>query len=367
MTQPPAFALTPAFREKTAVVFSCDSNYILYLGVCILSLLSHSSPEHTYDILILYDSLPTDAQNKLQTFLRRPNASIRFVNISEFIKHRTLWTCHHFTQAMYYRFLIPSLFARYDKVIYSDCDCIFNADVAELYSVDFQRNWLAAVRDTEAVRCAMHDNRFGVYAKEKLKLTCLTDYFQSGFLIYNITALKQTDFENRCWQKLEELGTPSWPDQDVLNAVAQGHVMFLDNAWNVEWHVPFRSGFQGQLPGGFAKDYEKAYASPKLIHYSSGQKAWSFPNLPLAEYFWHYARQTPFYEEILFKNIPGKFPKGLSYHLLKLLADRRRILTRYYRCKILSKLTWGQKRTYYRQKSDALHEQVRQIRTFLKN
>ena len=38
----------------------------------------------------------------------------------------------------------------------------------------------------------------------------------------------------------------------------------------------------------------------------------------------------------------------------------------YYRCKILSKITWGNKRKHYKQKRDKLHEQVRQIYALLK-
>ncbi|MCW1562488.1 hypothetical protein OLS58_00140, partial [Campylobacter jejuni] len=39
------------------------------------------------------------------------------------------------------------------------------------------------------------------------------------------------------------------------------------------------------------------------IHYCDYFKPWNSPHLPKADIWWHYARQTPFYEEILFKNI----------------------------------------------------------------
>jgi hypothetical protein len=32
-------------------------------------------------------------------------------------------------------------------------------------------------------------------------------------------------------------------------------------------------------------------------------KPWKNPSCELAEYFWQYARKTPFYEEIIYKNI----------------------------------------------------------------
>lgn len=51
---------------------------------------------------------------------------------------------------------------------------------------------------------------------------------------------------------------------------------------------------------------------------------------------------------------------------IKKIANFPRIRRNYYRCKVLSKITWGKTQQYYRQQSDILHQQVRQIREFLK-
>ena len=104
------------------------------------------------------------------------------------------------------------------------------------------------------------------------------------------------------------------------------------------------------------------------MHYSGCYKPWKDPSVPLAHYFWKYARQTPFYEEFLFQNINKSHPQPASDNvdLLKLLVHGPKILFHYYRCKILSKVTWGNKRKHYKQKRDKLHEQVRKIRMFLK-
>lgn len=84
-------------------------------------------------------------------------------------------------------------------------------------------------------------------------------------------------------------------------------------------------------------------------------------DLSLSSLWWRYARQTPFYEELLRQMINASVNRSVDKPIYK------SILWTYYRCKILSKITWGNKRRHYKQKRDRLHEQVRQIRNSLKH
>ena len=52
--------------------------------------------------------------------------------------------------------------------------------------------------------------------------------------------------------------------------------------------------------------YNSTFKGQKIIHYTSGKKAWNNPGYDLAYYFWEYARRTTFYEEILYINILSK-------------------------------------------------------------
>ena len=38
-----------------------------------------------------------------------------------------------------------------------------------------------------------------------------------------------------------------------------------------------------------------------VLHFTTGVKPWNNPTMPLSDKFWKYARNTPFYEQILYK------------------------------------------------------------------
>lgn len=83
-----------------------------------------------------------------------------------------------------------------------------------------------------------------------------------------------------------------------------------------------------------------------------------------AEIFWHYARKTPFYEEIIYENT--KLSGKASSSDVKYSIRRKKIYLNYLRCKLLSIITFGKKREHYKNKRNILHERVRIARRFLK-
>ena len=56
------------------------------------------------------------------------------------------------------------------------------------------------------------------------------------------------------------------------------------------------------LFSGYKKDFLEARKNPYIIHYCSPRKPWNMPSVEYSQIFWHYARKTPFYEEIVFEN-----------------------------------------------------------------
>ena len=72
------------------------------------------------------------------------------------------------------------------------------------------------------------------------------------------------------------------PDQDFLNVLLYGKIMFFDKRWN---RMP--------MPDPNFND-----VNLKLIHYNLNFKPWRFPDILYGEHFWKYAKKTPFYETI---------------------------------------------------------------------
>ena len=54
-----------------------------------------------------------------------------------------------------------------------------------------------------------------------------------------------------------------------------------------------------RAPKYLRDEYLAAHAAPKIIHYAGPDKPWQQPDSDYAEEFWHYARQSDYYEELM--------------------------------------------------------------------
>lgn len=96
------------------------------------------------------------------------------------------------------------------------------------------------------------------------------------------------------------------PDQDYLNAMCNGKILYLDESWDA---MPT----EGKEP----------LKNPNLIHYNLFQKPWCYDNIQYEEYFWKYAKQTEYYKEIIeFKKNYSEEQKNSDKECLNLLISK---------------------------------------------
>ena len=93
--------------------------------------------QNHYDIVVLESDLTSKTKKRLQDLLRdRDNISLRFCNVASMIDSYDLYISNLITVETYYRFLIPELFEKYDKVLYLDGDLIIKQDISKLFQID---------------------------------------------------------------------------------------------------------------------------------------------------------------------------------------------------------------------------------------
>ena len=252
----------------------------------------------------------------------------------------------HATLATYYRFFIARLFGQYSKIIYLDADIIINRDIAELYSIDIGDNWIGAaidVREGIAVRkeLTVSNRNWCTYVTRELGLSDPYAYFQAGVLLINVKEFIENRLEEKCFKVLEKIQKPILSDQDILNAVCQGHVQYFPVVWNVEWQIPFEfETYAEDLPGNLYKEYQEALETPAILHYASSRKPWTESKLPNAEHWWCYARNAGL--EGMLKNleIQALAKKYLPKHL------EERVV--HYRC--MAGIAFGKTKKKYQEK-----------------
>lgn len=265
--------------KKTNIVpifFASDKNYLPYLAVSIASLVDKSTANNQYEIYILTHDLTAEDILPLSRY-KRDNVNIQLVDVTEKIESikDKVALRDYFTVSIYFRLFIPTLFPQYKKGIYLDADITLNRDIAEMFNTDIGDNYLGAVLD----EVIWSSDDFTYYARNALDLT-EKQYFNSGVLIMNLEKFRNNNIEEDFYSWVSDFyfGTVA-PDQDYLNCICKNKVKYLDAGWN-------------KMPMGEKLPDDKLY----LIHYNMFTKPWKYYNVMYEDYFWKYAKETPYYD-----------------------------------------------------------------------
>ncbi len=298
------------------IVFATNNAYAPYLGVTLQSLIVHSSPENHYQIYVFHTNL-TETHRERLLDMATDYISIEMVQLDQEMSRKKQYvTERHFSVETLFRFFIPQLLPQFDKVLYLDCDIVILEDIANLYEIPLGECILGV---GALGPWKMRENWASTFSKQ-LGVN-EEDMFNAGILIINCKQFVQQNIKDQCLKLLEE----DWqredlnfihPDQDTLTITCQGKLVQFSEEWNYDWQLELN---KHDPQWGCTKEQQEPYEalkkSAKIIHYAGGFKPWSYPELPLAEYFWKYARQTSFYEQILFQQI--RMPEFLKKNGMK--------------------------------------------------
>ena len=90
-------------------------------------------------------------------------------------------------------------------------------------------------------------------------------------------------------------------DQDIVNIYCEGKIKILQNQWNVVNLVSDNADLYNKvMPQKYFDNYCKARKNPYIIHFSGQAIPCLITSADLYHYFWLYARETPFYEHLIY-------------------------------------------------------------------
>lgn len=260
------------------VFFSCDDNYLPFLAVAVRSLVTNARTNAHYRIIVLNNGLNEEMSKKIAG-MATDNISISFVSVADKLAPllSRLNLRDYYTASIYFRIFIPEMFPDLDKAIYLDSDIVLNSDIAKLFVLPLEDKLLGAVPD--AVVAGRQE--FRDYADDAVGVP-YRKYFNSGVLLMNLKEMRKSNIEGRFAWLLNKYGFNTiCPDQDYLNVLCRDRVHYLNEGWN---KMAINRNYSGV---------------PNLVHYNMFGKPWHYDNVPYEEYFWKYAKDTEFYEDIL--------------------------------------------------------------------
>ena len=360
--------IEPIFEHKNGIVFAPDNRYIKYFAVALQSLIQNSNSNENYDIILLASD--TDEKNKYHLKKMLPsNFSLRYFDIESYINNnfsvkfasRSYWSI-----TTYYRIFIPLIMSEYERVAYFDSDMCFNQPITELLTMPFDGKSLIAVIDTVSPIIDFNLDR-KKQMTEILGLNHPENYFNAGMTLFNISMIDKDKYIKQCLDILKNIPL-LFQDQDLLNIIFEGKTKLLPAKFNSQYHFPIFDSEKFYFASEeYQKDYIDGFNNPVIVHYTSSRKPWHSPLEKNAEIWWHYARQTPFYEEILLRMVQSNtITPNINKEMVKHISNRFKYRLRYLKYKLLKPITFGKLRKKYKQKKKKYKQLLKQIKNYLK-
>ena len=293
-------------KKEIPIFFTIDNSYAPYISVAIKSIIANSSKDYDYKLIVLHQELNQENMEKISS-LSKEGFEIKFVymkdgleSITDRVENRL--RCDYFTLTIYFRLFIPDMFPEYDKGIYIDSDVVVPGDISKLYNIELGNNLIGACSDKSVVDVP----ELAKYMEEAIGVSRY-EYVNSGVLLMNLKEMREKEFTKKFLTLLNKYHFDCIaPDQDYLNAMCNGKILYLDESWDA---MPT----EGKEP----------LSNPNLIHYNLFQKPWCYDNIQYEEYFWKYAKQTKYYEQIVeFKNNYSEEQKQSDRECLGVLVSK---------------------------------------------
>lgn len=302
--------ITKNDKDAVPVVLAANDAFSPYLSVMIESILANGSEQRQYDLVVLN----RDISQKNQSLIRKQaakysNCTIRFADVTGYFRNLKLFVDQHLSIETYYRLVVQELMPEYDKILYLDSDMVAEHDVAELYDIDISDCLIAAAKDIDIAGQVKTIDSVREYVCSELGLEDPFNYFQAGALVINLAELRKRTTVS---ELINIASGNSWRchDQDVLNMACRDRVYYLPQKWNVviNWVDEPKNRMQllVKAPSVLYREYAAARNNPYIIHFAGFQKPWKVPDCDMAEHFWKYAKNTPYYEAMLMKNAATK-------------------------------------------------------------
>lgn len=287
----------PAFQtNNVVVVFESSHSFAPYLSVALLSLISTSTQQYNYDIIVLSSEVEIHDQEVLSSLCaNKSNICIRFYDPSNLVAEYIAAAKYEYLDLNYYRMSLPWILKNYTKVINLGIDVMIRRDIADLFHEEMGETYIGGAVDLG------YQGRLSLdISPKELGLKDPYTYVNADVLLLNLKKIRK-DFTQdqlmRSWQERKF----RCAEQDALNWVFREHIYCFDLKWNV-----FPEKMSSEYDIMHAQETSIAYwreclAIPYIIHYAAMPKPWQLPTVGYGIEWWCIAKDSPYYKDMFEK------------------------------------------------------------------
>ena len=127
------------------IVFITDKNYITPLKIAIKSAILNKNTSSKYHIYVVGAELD---EADINTLKQQQSKDIKISVINQKNIYKFMPSNHiYITKADLFKFNLASIFEKFDKILYLDCDVIVNKDLSQLYNHNLDNKYALVVED----------------------------------------------------------------------------------------------------------------------------------------------------------------------------------------------------------------------------
>lgn len=284
--------------NKIPVFLSSDNNYAPFIATTIASICNNT--KSFIEFYILDSGISEGNKEKILSLSNKfDNFSLEYIFIDVQKYFKNFRSIPYITLSTYNRILIPELNKKNEKIIYLDCDLIVTSDISELYNIELSNFPIAMAKDTGKSE----------EVSKQLKILNINKFYNAGVLFINCEQWRK----NNCTQKLLDTEAiyrdkTMFADQAILSIVFQNNCLELPSKFNVQYGAD----------DIVIRHFVNVYKPWKTNYFMVGNKVVPLSNF---EDFWHYAKMTPFYDE-LWTNYNSNINQNMLTKRMSIIAEK---------------------------------------------
>lgn len=248
------------------IAMPSDQNYFSGLLVTAYSLAKHAKKDAVLSFNILDGGITDDSFSLLRESICKVHANSSFrrfkINEQDFSAFPD-WKGNKMT---YVRYLLPTFLKDCPFVIYADSDCLWLADVAEIWNRRDKDVILQGVYDSygEKTERPWFESRGLPFSENK--------YFCNGLLLINLELFRGERIIEQCTEFIKAHPDVQYADQSAFNYVIDGRIELLPNYFNFFTREISQSAIRSPVVFHYANDipwrdqYLPAFYVPPYKH-----------------------------------------------------------------------------------------------------
>lgn len=252
-------------QTEMNIVYICDETYAFVTLVSVRSLKAHRNKKFTYQVFIVTKDLSSQSVDILEAESEKD--TFRIVICTNDMEFSEILSKHvYVSKAALIKFALPSIFDRFDKVLYVDGDTLFREGFEEIFQINIDHAYAAVVKDMPTYFKENHLQELG-----------LKQYFNSGIMYLNLEKMRCDKIEQKLLDYKKKEQKPVFMDQDAFNVIFGENVVFMHPRFNFIYHI-FRCYTAEQIAEFYCisiNEAEKLDQEAAILHMAGVIKPWN--------------------------------------------------------------------------------------------